>query len=211
MPGRCCGAWRGRRVRCRRRGSGVLIFPLGILAGLLAGWARGGSLDALGRVRVRAWWLVLAGLVLHRVLPLLWSGGRAAAGLWVADALALYGALVAFALWNRRLPGAWLLLGGSAANAVAMLWAGGRMPVWTAVLARVPAATADALRRGALPMHVAMAQPGGLGWLGDVFPTPPPLPGDVFSVGDVGIALAAAVFLAGSMARRAPDPAGRPS
>jgi len=182
-----------------------LIFWVALAAGLGAGFWRGGGLEPLGGLRVRGLVLPLLGGGLH-VLLRVWPGAAALPGGPLAASLILYAAIAAFLLCNLRLTGAPLALAGMSANFAATAWAGGRMPVWTGALWRIPPRVSGALLHGALASHAAMAHPAGLGWLGDILPAPPPLPPDVISVGDLCIALALALFVARAMGRRGRRP-----
>ncbi len=181
-----------------------MISLYGLAAGLLWGWLRRGRLGALAGVRLRWWGLCVAGLALHRLLPLAIPALRSGMVAHDIDAGVFYAALTVFALANRDRPGAYGLVGGALANALPTLLSGGRMPVWTEVLGRIPMRAARALLAGQDVSHVAMAHPSGLLWLGDVIGVPAPLPPDVISAGDIAIAAGAAVFLAFSMAPRRP-------
>jgi hypothetical protein len=178
-----------------------VIFWVSVAAAIVVGWIRGGALGALAEVRVRWWGVPLAGAGVHLLLRL-WHGLAPLRGLEMGASIALYVALGAFLALNRALPGALLALVGIAANFAATLWGGGRMPVWTATLARLSATRVHLLLAGRLASHVAMPRPAGLGWLGDIFAVPPPLRPDVVSPGDLFLAAGLAVFVALSMAPR---------
>lgn len=188
-----------------------MISLYGLAAGLVVGWLRRGRLSALADVQLRLWGLCLAALVLHRLVPLAIPALRGGVLAHDIDAAVFYAALTVFALANRIQPGAYWLLVGGLANAAATIWAGGRMPVWTAILGRIPPATTQVLLAGGGVTHVAMAAPVGVGWLGDVLAVPAPLPPDVISIGDIAIAVGAAVFIAASMNPRRPVPSSLPS
>lgn len=188
-----------------------MIFGYGVAAGLVIGLFRGGQVRSLGDARLRLWGLCLGAFVLHRLLPLVLPPTRQGAFVQIMDAALFYGALAAFALANRRLPGAYWLLAGAAGNGAATLWAGGRMPVWTAVLGRISEHVVQVLLAGQNLTHVAMTRPVGLEWVGDIVPVPAPLPPDVISPGDICIAVGAAVFLARVMAPRRPARHSLPS
>lgn len=178
-----------------------MIFLAAIVAGLVAGWIGRGRLLGLAEVRLRAWPAVLAGVLCNVLLPLAWPGMRAVPLAELARACLLYG-LVGYLLWaNRDLAGVVPLAVGAACNALATLRYGGRMPVWVAAAWRQPAARARLVAGGYVD-HAPMWQPHFIGWLGDVFTVPPPLRPDVFSIGDVGIAIGLALFLAAAMRPR---------
>ena len=98
---------------------------------------------------------------------------------------------VGFLFENRKIPGMWLIGLGTSLNLAAILANGGVMP-----------ATRHALAVAGLPVDVAhfknsmaLASPK-LSFLGDVFAIPKSLPmSNVFSIGDICIALGAAVSI----------------
>ncbi len=178
-----------------------MIFLAAIVVGIVAGWAGGGRLIALSEVRLHAWPAVLAGVLFNVLLPLLWPGLRAHLWAELARACLLYGA-IGYLLWaNRAMAGGAAVAAGMVCNAVATLRYGGRMPVWVAAAWRQLAARARLVAGGYVD-HAPMWHPHLVGWLGDVFTVPPPLRPDVFSIGDVGIAIGLAMFLSAAMRPR---------
>jgi predicted MFS family arabinose efflux permease len=163
----------------------VFLLP-SLLAGVLLALALGGSPQRLTAVRFRAAPLVLVALALQAVL--FSRFGEALSG--VADLLhiASYVLLVVFAALNIRLRGLAPMLLGMLLNAVAILANGGSMPV------SASAAKAVGLDLGG-NVNVSVSS-APLDFLGDVFATPTALPlTNVFSVGDVLIALGAIAFV----------------
>lgn len=176
-----------------------MIFWVALAAGLGLGWARGGTLMRLADVRVRLWGLPLCAGALHVGLRL-WRGPALGRELEIIASIAVYAGAAAFLVANLRLPATWPTLAGLSTNMAATLRAGGRMPVWTAALGRIPPRVRALLLHGRLASHVPMAHPSGLGWLGDVLAVPAPLPADVMSAGDLCIALGILLFVAQAMA-----------
>jgi hypothetical protein len=157
-----------------------------VAVGLIAGFARGGSLGRLAGIRV-AWWPVLAAAVLVRL-----AAGLAGdlAGLAYVAAFA---GIVAVALANRALPGALLIAVGAALNLVVVA-ANGAMPI---------SADALALVDGPLPrdpLHVPLTDASRLALLADVIPFP--VVRTAYSAGDVLLAVGGA-RLAYTSVRRA--------
>jgi hypothetical protein len=187
-----CGEWRGAMLSAS--------VPLGILVG----WLRRGRLGNLARLDARAAGVV-AGAFLIRFLLYRSPGAAASPALLLAAEVALYGGIFAAVAMHRRLRGAWLVGLGGGANLVAILHGGGRMPVWTAALGRLDANSRAALAAGRVLTHVAMAQPRGLGWLGDVIALPAPLPAQVLSIGDVVLICGVVAFVASAMTAE-PEP-----
>lgn len=165
----------------------ALAFPLAL--GLTLSTLVGGSLRALAELRLRAVSLFYAALVLQVVAfpfrPLPWhTSDRAATFLWISS----YGLLFSAAVLNRRIAGVQLVLVGMACNLAAVLANGGHMPV-----------RAGAMRAAGYDYTVhnnsaSLAHPH-LGLLIDRWAAPSWIPtANVFSVGDVVIALGAFVF-----------------
>jgi hypothetical protein len=160
----------------------ALALPLALLCG--------GRLGRISALRLRGLWLFFLAFGIQVVafpfafLP--WTTGEDAAKvLWLVS----YGCLLAAAVWNRRIFGAQIVAVGMALNLVAILANGGRMP-----------ATPEAMEAAGLDFavkhnSVAAAEPN-VPWLVDRFAAPDWVPlTNVFSVGDVVIALGAVVLV----------------
>jgi hypothetical protein len=173
----------------------LLIVAPAVAAGFLAG----GSLKPFERLRVHWWALAPLGLALQaapvpdllRVRP-----DTLAAVMLVAS----YGALIAFAAVNRRLPGAWLVLIGLALNLVVIASNGG-MPVDPAAL-RAAGATSVSIEGDA--KHHLMTGDDAVAFLGDTLPVPAPI-GAVLSIGDVVLYAGVAWFVISLMRGHAPE------
>jgi hypothetical protein len=167
-----------------------------VLVGLLAGYARGGSLRNTEGLRLNAPWLVLLSLVVQVVIfsPLGAPLGEMA-GLVLH--LATYGLLLLFVVWNRDNAGVTFAGVGIAANAIVIAANGGYMPASRRALEMAGRLTEDATHNNS-----AVADHGArLLVLGDVMATPEwvPLVANVFSAGDVLIAGGVAMMLATAM------------
>jgi hypothetical protein len=180
-----------------------MLLLYSIAAGLLLGRLAGGRLDGLTAVRFRLAPLALGGLLFQLVLfsPAVTERiGDLGPALYVASTAAVLVALLA----NVRLPGLWILAVGAGMNLLAIVANGGYMPsspeAWMALngLAEVPT---DAYTNSAL-MTPTTAFPA----LGDIFVFPRPLPlANVFSIGDVLIAVGAVVFIVRQMRTASPS------
>ncbi len=171
-----------------------------LLGGILLGALTRGRLDALADMPFRWGWLVAAGLVLQILLF-----SPPAAGLPDPIAPALYvastGAVLVAVVANSRIPGMALVAAGAGSNLLAILANGGRMPADPSALAAV----GDTLPDGATN-SVLLGDPA-LRPLTDIFALPSWLPlANVFSIGDVLIAVGIAVVVAAGMHRRARHP-----
>jgi Family of unknown function (DUF5317) len=161
-----------------------LLFLIGMVAGIVFGLVVGGRLSNLARLRFRWPWLILAAAVLRLavVLPPL---NRIEASRFVyAAALA---AIVVWTLWHvSRLPGVWLVSAGGALNLLVILANGVRMPV-------APEFAASLARHGQIGQYTVIGPGTNLNALADwirLYPSP-----EVYSVGDILIALGLAVVL----------------
>ena len=165
----------------------ALALPLAL--GLSISALVGGSLRALAELRLRAVSLFYVALILQVVAfpirPLPWhTSDTAATFLWIAS----YGLVFAAAGLNRRVAGVRIVLVGMACNLAAVLANGGHMPV-----------RAGAMRAAGFDYLVhnnsaSLAHPH-LALLIDRWAAPSWIPtANVFSVGDVVIALGAFVF-----------------
>jgi uncharacterized protein DUF5317 len=175
-----------------------------IVLGVLAGLCLGGRLSAIGRLRISGTGLLYGALAVQLVafpsglLP--WGTSDAVArGLWLAS----YGLLFAASLMNRAIRGIPLIASGMAFNVLAILANGGHMPA-------LPRALAGAHRDFDVHANsVSLVHPH-LPWLVDRWAVPSWLPfGNVFSLGDVLIAVGAFVFVVAAMQPLAADRIGR--
>ena len=169
----------------------ALALPLALLCG--------GRLGRISSLKLRGLWLFFLAFGIQVVafpfafLP--WTTGEdAAKALWLVS----YGCLLAAGVLNRRILGAQVVALGMALNLVAILANGGRMP-----------ATPEAMEAAGLSFavkhnSVAAAQPN-VPWLVDRFAAPEWMPlTNVFSVGDVAIAIGAFVLVFAATGARVP-------
>jgi len=180
-----------------------MLLLYSIAAGLLLGRLAGGRLDGLTTMRFRLAPLALGGLLFQLVLfssAVTERVGDLGPVLYVASTVAVLVAL----LVNLGLPGLWILAIGAGMNLLAIVANGGYMPsspeAWMALngLAELPT---DAYSNSAI-MTSTTAFPA----LGDIFVFPRPLPlANVFSLGDVLIAVGAIVFLVRQMRTALPS------
>lgn len=151
------------------------------VAMLLVVACTGAPLARLADLRIRRSWLLWAALadqiIIISVLPD--ANPTALALAHIASYLAAGACLLA----NRHLPGSWLLGTGGALNGLVIAANGGTLPASdTALRAAGQDPRLDQFNNSAV-----LADPH-LPLLGDIFATPPWLPGhNVFSVGDIAI------------------------
>jgi MFS family permease len=166
----------------------MLVLAFFCLCVLSVPLARG-KLTELAHVRFRAVWaLALAGgiqVVILGIAPGGWTGVHAV--LHVGSYLLAGWFVVA----NRRIPGVLLVGAGGALNLITIAANGGMMPVLPSAARAADLATVPQLFH-----NTAIMASARLPFLGDVFAVPAPYPfNNVFSAGDIFIAIGAAVAL----------------
>jgi Family of unknown function (DUF5317) len=183
-----------------------VLFAAVLLICLVSVPLAGGRLSLLSEARFRGAGLAVAGLVIQiLVISVLPTGAR---GLHEAAHLASYVLLGAMLALNLRIRWLWLVGLGGLLNFVAIAANGGVMPASHGALARAGSLPAP----GHFINSTQLAHPQLL-FLGDVFAIPAPWAHNVFSVGDVLIAVGALLLLHGltgsrltpSARRRAPQ------
>ena len=169
----------------------ALALPVALLLG--------GRLRRVAELRLSGLWLFFLAFGIQVVaFPfafLTWTTGESTAkGLWLVS----YGCLLAGAVANRRIVGAQVVALGMALNLTAILSNGGRMP-----------ATPEAMEAAGLDFavkhnSVASVDPA-LPWLVDRFAAPDWVPfANVFSVGDLVIALGSVLLVLTATGARLP-------
>jgi hypothetical protein len=174
-----------------------MLLLYAIAAGLLVGSVAGGRVAALADLHIRWLGVAVVGLLFQLALfhPVVAERvGDLGPTLYVASTLAVFAAL----LRNLALPGLPIVALGAALNLLAILANGGAMPsdpgAWLSLTGVAAIPTED------FTNSTLMGAGTALPWLGDVFVLPRPIPlANVFSVGDVLIALGIAWCVARSM------------
>jgi hypothetical protein len=178
-----------------------VALALPVLAALVVGLLLGGSVRKLGQLQLKAVWLLFAAVGLQVVafpfafLP--WQTGQTAGtALWLGS----YALLVVAAALNIRIAGVPLLALGMGANLLAIAVNGATMPV-------LPAAMHEAGRTEVVHANSTAAADPSFPWLVDRWSAPDWIPfANVFSVGDVAIALGATVIVLAAMGLALPRP-----
>lgn len=177
-----------------------------VVAGLVIGWARGGSPRSLLDLHLRAAWLILLGLLLQVIaftnllpdaepytsaIPIIY---------FVSNTAVLIGLGLNLRLWPVRLAAVGVFF-----NFIAILANGGYMPA-SAEAVRAAGLTrqlAILTERGYLANSTLMDESTRLILLCDIFYLPSWMPlANVFSVGDVLLGLGAMWLVAAGMGRR---------
>jgi hypothetical protein len=186
----------------------MFLVPAVIL-GVVLGLLLGGRLGRLADLELRAWWLFFAAIGLQLIaFPSAIFPVDLPQGLSTALSIASYVCLVAVTALNLRLPGMAIAGLGMLANLAAILANGGHMPA-------LPGAIREAglTHHGVYNNSVAEASPR-LPWLVDRWAAPDwVLFGNVFSVGDVMLAIGVAVLVCAAMGAglRGRSPATEPA
>jgi MFS transporter, DHA3 family, macrolide efflux protein len=172
----------------------VALLGLSLLTVPLAG----GDLRALAHLRLRALWAPAFALVAQILAISVFSGSSK--GLLGSVHIGSYVLAGVFIWRNRKVPGFWLIGLGGLCNFAVIVANGGVMPALPeAVKAAGWGVTGGHFVNSLVLPHAR------LGFLGDVFALPAPIPlHNVFSVGDVMIAIGGLLFLHGTCRSRLP-------
>jgi len=184
----------------------MLILPLALLVGALAGWAKRGSWRALSEMKFRHPWLIVCAIGTQAALALPGPRGWPSslrfaivvityliAGWWLFEnARASYGGL----RWGLA-----LIAGGWFLNLLAIVPNGG-MPVSGSALRRAGFAASTSVRQGHLSKHVLANHNTVLRALGDVIPLP--WFRSVISPGDSLMVVGIVILIAAVMSTPAP-------
>lgn len=167
-----------------------------IAIGLVIGKLAGGSIGALAEMRIRWSWVILAGLVFQVILfssPVADRVGDLGPILYVGST----GAVLWAVLRNWRIAGLPIVVLGALSNAAAILANGGFMPASPSALLALGRSFPATYSNSSIVPHPALEP------LTDIFAVPPPLPfANVFSIGDVLIAVGVMVVITVGMRRR---------
>jgi hypothetical protein len=178
----------------------LLAVPVGIALGYLIG----GRLGRLSEIRFEWAWLAATGLAVQILLFSTPIGDSFRGGVGEAIYVASTG-MVLVAVWrNLRIPGLALVALGAISNLAAIVANGGVMPTTPEALGAAGLDPREGFSNSAILDDPALAP------LTDIFALPPWLPfANVFSIGDVLIALGIVLVIAIGMRRG--DPATRPA
>jgi hypothetical protein len=151
----------------------VFLFFAVIAAALAIAVLIGGDVRRLSQIRIRHIELLLAAFAAKASVALLGTA-HAQAAVNVARPLNVIGAVLLLAVvwFNRRIPGAILFGAGLSLNLIVILAFGGRMPVLLPHDVDPNSPVLVLLKGGLDPLHVALQQPQGLWFIGDIFTIP---------------------------------------
>jgi Family of unknown function (DUF5317) len=171
-----------------------------VLVGLAAGLLLGGRPGRLAEVPLRWTWLIVAGMVIQGLLysdPVSQRVAQVGPAVGPAIYVASMAMVLAAVIRNARIPGLALVAIGGALNLAAIVANGGFMPASLAALgSHVPPPGSG------YSNSVVLANPA-LAPLTDIFALPDWLPaGNVFSIGDIFIAVGIGAAIVVQMRRR---------
>jgi hypothetical protein len=151
----------------------MFLFFAVIAAALVIAVLIGGDVRRLSQIKIRHLELLLAAFAVKVAVAILGTTHSQVA-VTIARPLNVVGALLLLAVvwFNRRIPGALLFGAGLTLNLSAIVAFGGRMPVLLPHDVDPNSAVLALLRGGLDPLHVALAHPQGLWFIGDVFAIP---------------------------------------
>jgi hypothetical protein len=183
----------------------LLVIPM--LAGIAAGYARGGRLGALADLRVRALWLVWLAVALQVADYASRTVHDLGAHHGVPPLALICAAGMAFLALNlrgrtRALRIGFTLLAVGAALNVTAIAANGRMPYSVAAAKRVGMTAAERAQAAHLVKNMPATDTTAVRWLGDVLPVAPIHL--VMSLGDLVLLLGIAWTVATGMGRSRP-------
>lgn len=162
-----------------------MVWVAALAIGLIGGFATGGKIGNLARLRVRWAWLIVAALVV-RVATILPPFTRFDASRWAY--VAALTVVLAWTVWHiDRVPGIWLVAAGSAVNLFVIAANLGRMPVASELAGAL-------VQRGQVGQYILMGPGSHLNWLADWIGLPGPLR-EAYSPGDLIVALGIATVI----------------
>jgi Family of unknown function (DUF5317) len=174
-----------------------IVYALAV--GLLVGALGGGQLSGIADIRFRWTGLAVIGLLFQLALfspPVTERIGGLGVPLYVGSTVLVLAAL----LRNVRLTGMWIVALGALSNMVAIALNGGYMPAAPGALASLGFGAETGYSNSAVVAHPALEP------LTDIFALPRFMPlANVFSVGDILIAIGIAVVIATAMIRARPS------
>jgi hypothetical protein len=164
-----------------------------IIAGLLIGWFRKGSLWSIANISFRLIWLLPSAYILEYI-----SVHHLQGHIYEICILLAYLGLTWFCLLNYRVAGIKWALAGTIANILVMSVNGLRMPAYLPAIREIAPQTIPALMKGEYLKSVAMTSHTHLNPLGDIFNVSVLTP-NLVSVGDLLFSLGIIIFLQHAM------------
>jgi hypothetical protein len=151
----------------------VFLFFAVIAAALVIAVLIGGDVRRLSQIKIQHLELLVAAFAVKVAVAILGTT-HSQAVVTVARPLNVIGAILLLAVvwFNRRIPGALLFGAGLSLNLIVIVTFGGRMPVLLPHEVDPNSPVLALLRGGLDPLHVPLAHPQGLWFMGDIFAIP---------------------------------------
>ena len=177
-----------------------MVLLLAVVAAVPLALLLGGRLGRLADLELRSAWLFYAAIGVQvaafpsGILPWALTDGAA-----TALSLSSYALLIVASIRNRHVTGASIVAGGMLSNLAAILANGNHMPALPSAMAAAGLDFAGVHQNSVAASHPALP------WLVDRFAVPQVVPaGNVYSVGDVLIAVGAMVLVCAAAGARLP-------
>lgn len=174
-----------------------------VIIGLLVGWARGGRVKNLELLEIKKGGWAVTALVIQLVIFTPLARGITS---WIVPLhLLSYLMIGTFLVYNIKLKGFIPVALGWAANFTVIAANGGYMPADVNLISGVASqSVVDSLQtEGIMNNSATLGESSRLPWLGDIFSLPSWLPlANVFSLGDLLIALGCLVIISSGMLTR---------
>lgn len=164
-----------------------------IVAGLLIGWLRRGSIWAITNTKFRIIWLLPVSYILEYV-----SVNHLQGHTYEVCILLGYIGLIVFCLLNYKVTGIKWALAGTLANLAVMSVNGLRMPAYLPAVREMAPQTVSALMKGDYLKSIAMTTHTHLSFLGDIFNLSILTP-NLVSIGDLLFSIGIILFLQQAM------------
>lgn len=172
-----------------------------ILAGLVIGWARKGSIWAVTEIRLKWLWVLPVAYIVQHVSITYLSGQ-----IYEYAVVLSYLSLIFFCVVNVRTPGmAWTLL-GTCLNFIVMVVNYLRMPAYLPVVKEMDPRLIGPLLQGDYGKSIAMGTSTHLNFLGDIFYFQVQ-PASLISVGDIIFGIGLVVLIQYAMRLKRGEPA----
>lgn len=169
---------------------------MAIIAGVIVGWIRRGSLTQLALVRLRWLWVLPIAYILQYVSIYFLRGATYEVFIVVS-----YLGLIAFCAWNIRITGIPWALGGICSNFVVLAANHLRMPVYMDVVRRIAPDLVPKLETGEIGKSIAMGPSTHLNFLGDIFTIQLGVT-SLVSIGDLLFSVGVFLFIVAAMGGR---------
>lgn len=157
----------------------MAVETLVIISGLIAGWARKGSIWAITGINMRYLWVLPFAYILQNISIYHMHGDS-----YKTCIIVSYVLLLSFCTINRKFPGVYWAILGTFLNFLELLFNGLRMPALVSAVKQIGPQVLPHLLSGTYGKSIAMTSHTHLPFLGDIFSFRVP-PMSIISVGDI--------------------------